>query len=63
MVDIVIIAVLLVIFCGAAAYIVKAKKKGTKCIGCPAGDKCIYRKGNGNEKGCHCECSGNSPEK
>lgn len=37
MANVIIGVVLLLIVSGASAYIVKAKKKGVKCIGCPAG--------------------------
>ena len=39
-IDILIILVIAVIIGAAIAYIVRAKKKGAKCIGCPAGDCC-----------------------
>ena len=37
-----IVSVLAICLCigGAVLYIVKAKKKGQKCIGCPHGGKC-----------------------
>jgi hypothetical protein len=35
--DIIIIAVLAIILCGAIAYMIKTKKSGKKCIGCPGG--------------------------
>ncbi len=38
--DIILIVVLVAIIGGAVAYIVKAKKKGVKCIGCPAAKTC-----------------------
>ena len=38
--DIIAALVLAVILGGAVAYIVRAKKKGVKCIGCPDGAKC-----------------------
>ena len=38
--NIIIIAVLALILGGAAAYIIKAKKSGKKCIGCPSGGSC-----------------------
>ena len=38
--NILIIAVLLVIVGCAVAYVVKEKKKGVKCIGCPNAKKC-----------------------
>lgn len=40
----------------AVAYIVKAKKSGTKCIGCPSGG-CCSEKG-GCHGGCDCESHG-----
>lgn len=45
----IIVAVLAVIIGAALAYVIKAKKSGAKCIGCPDGAKC-----SGN---CSC-CSG-----
>lgn len=38
--NIIIIAVLLLILGGATAYVIKAKKSGKKCIGCPSGGSC-----------------------
>ncbi len=38
--NIIIIAVVVLIIGGASAYIYKAKKKGQKCIGCPAAKSC-----------------------
>ncbi len=47
----VILAVVLLMIVGAAVvYIVKEKKKGTKCIGCPAAAACAKRQG-----GCGCQ--------
>lgn len=37
MTDIIIVAVLLVVLGLAARYVIKAKKSGRKCIGCPEG--------------------------
>ncbi len=39
-VDIIVSAVLVLIIGGAVAYIVKSKKKGQKCIGCPNAKQC-----------------------
>lgn len=52
--DIIAALVLAVILGGAVAYIVRAKKRGVKCIGCPDGAKC-----GGNCAGCsgNCSCS------
>lgn len=40
MTDIIVIAVIVVILGAAVRYIVKAKKSGKKCIGCPDSGKC-----------------------
>jgi len=50
MTDLIIVAVVLVIIGTAAAYIIKAKKSGVKCIGCPSGSSC-----SGNCGGCTCK--------
>lgn len=39
-VDYIVIAVVALIVLGAIAYIIKEKKKGTVCIGCPHAGKC-----------------------
>ena len=53
MVDDIIVAMILVaILGGAIAYIVKAKKRGQKCIGCPDGCSC------GKSGGCSGSCGG-----
>ena len=38
MADIIVGIILILLIGGAVAYIVKEKKKGTKCIGCPAAE-------------------------
>ena len=51
MTDLILIAVLLAILGGAAAYLVRAKRQGVKCIGCPEGScQCCC----GQETGCSC---------
>ena len=54
-VDYIIIAVIAAIVCLAVWYVIKAKKSGKKCIGCPDG---CCPSGSG---GC-CGCSGKSTE-
>lgn len=44
--------ILLIIVGGAIVYIIKEKRKGTKCIGCSAGGKC-----------CHCHSDKKHPKK
>ena len=52
MTDVIIVGILLLIVGGAIFYIVKEKKKGTKCIGCPAAGNCPSR--NGGKSACTC---------
>lgn len=40
MADIIVLIVIAAIVAAAVAYIVKAKRSGVKCIGCPAGGSC-----------------------
>ena len=54
--NLIIILVLLLIVGAATAYVIKAKKSGRKCIGCPDGC-CPSRKGNDGASPCCC-CSG-----
>ena len=49
--NVLILAVLALIVGGAALYILKAKKRGVKCIGCPNGGKCSGCCGS-----CSCGC-------
>ncbi len=44
--NIIVIVILLVIVGGATGYIVKEKRKGTKCIGCPHGKSCDSKNKN-----------------
>lgn len=52
MTDYIIIAVLIIIVGAASAYLVRAKKRGVKCVGCPDGATCSSKCGGE----CHC-CS------
>ena len=54
--DIIAIAVIVLIVGGATAYIIKAKKSGKKCIGCP--DSCSCGAGN-KDKNAQNTCGGN----
>ena len=51
--NIIAIAVIVLIVGGAAAYIIKAKKSGKKCIGCPDSGSC----GKGSCGSCASQCS------
>ena len=53
----ILIVVLAAILGGAVAYIVRAKKNGVKCIGCPAGGTCGAKKECSSCSGCS-GCSG-----
>jgi len=51
--DFIVLAILVLLIGGAVIYIVKAKKRGVKCIGCPAAGSCSSA---GNGGGCGCGC-------
>ena len=50
--DLIIIALVLIILAGALFYIIKAKRSGVKCIGCPATARCS--RNPGSVEGCSC---------
>ena len=50
-IDYIVIGVIALIIGGAVAYIIKAKKSGKRCIGCPDSAKC-----SGNCGCCSCGC-------
>lgn len=51
MADFIVAAFLIVIIGAAVIYIVRAKRRGVKCIGCSAGCK------GGKSSACHCNFS------
>lgn len=55
MTDFIIAGILLIIIVAAIAYLVKSKKSGAKCIGCPAACNCSGKRDGQSECGC---CSG-----
>lgn len=48
--DIVITIVLILVLAGSIGYIIKAKRNGAKCIGCPSSKEC------GGQHNSHCGC-------
>ncbi len=60
--DFIIVAILVLIIGAAAIYIIREKKKGTKCIGCPAAGGCSSCSG-ANHGGCSsCGCGDHTEE-
>ena len=53
-IDLIIIGVIIVIIGGAIAYIVKKKKSGAKCIGCPYAGECGKSAKNDSSRTCGC---------
>lgn len=51
LVDYIVIAAIVLVVGGAIAYIIKAKKSGKKCIGCPDSGSC-----SGSCAGCNGSC-------
>ena len=60
MADYIVVAIILIIVGVAIAYIVKEKKKGTKCIGCPAAGNCARMNGGQCSGNCHSNTDFNS---
>lgn len=56
MADIILLAVIAIVVGIAANYIVKEKKKGVKCIGCPNSGTCSHT--HHEEHHCGGNCSG-----
>lgn len=48
--DLVAVVIIAIVLGLAVLYIVRAKKKGVKCIGCPSGGNCC----SSNEENCSC---------
>ena len=44
--DLIVIAIITVVLGMAIRYIIKEKKKGVKCIGCPSSSKCSSKDDN-----------------
>ena len=40
MINVIVIAIVLAAVAAAVGYVIKAKKRGVKCIGCPSGGNC-----------------------
>ena len=55
-IDFIVIGIVLLIVGLAAWYVIRAKKNGAKCIGCPSGG-CNCPKASGDGSSCSC-CSG-----
>ena len=56
--DFIVIGIIALVIGGAVAYIIKAKKSGKKCIGCPDSSSC-----GKNGQGCSGCCSCGKEEK
>ncbi|WP_072447018.1 FeoB-associated Cys-rich membrane protein [Blautia sp. Marseille-P3201T] len=54
MANLLVVGILFLAVGAAVSYIVKAKKSGTKCIGCPSGGCCSKKSGCHTEGGCGC---------
>lgn len=58
-----IIGLIIVLAVGAAVtYIIKEKKKGVKCIGCPMAGTCASRNKGSLEGGCSGSCGSHTDE-
>ncbi len=56
--NLIVILILAVILGLAIGYIIKSKKNGVKCIGCPSGSCCPSKNKKAEDCGCGCcDCS------
>lgn len=61
MTNIIVAAILVVIVGGAICYIVRAKRHGAKCIGCPADCHCAQKDMAEPKEDCGCGCCQTKP--
>ena len=52
MTDLIVIGILIIVVGASVAYIIKEKKRGTRCIGCPHAGNCSSR--NNGKAACSC---------
>ena len=63
MANVLIVIILLIMVGAAIAYIVKEKKRGVKCIGCPAAGSCSHNcQGCGSNEEHTCSCHTDTKE-
>ena len=55
MADFIVAGIILLVVIAAISYIAKAKRRGVKCIGCPAAGQCAHHKNGTSIKGA-CGC-------
>ena len=58
MIDFVLIVILLAMIGGIVFFLIREKKRGVTCVGCPHAKECAAKNG-GNGKGPSCGCEGN----
>ena len=56
MADIIVIIILVLLIGSSAAYMIRAKKNGVKCIGCPAGGKLSRQRESAEKETCRTRC-------
>ena len=61
--DIIVTIILVLILGGAIFYIVKSKKSGKRCIGCPDSGSCSKSNNTSCSGSCSCCCSNQINEK
>lgn len=58
MTNVIAAAIAILILGAAIAYIVREKRRGVKCVGCPDADVCARRAQMEGGGGCGCGCHG-----
>lgn len=55
--DVIIVGILILIIGGAILYIIREKKNGAKCIGCPSAKQCGAKCSGNSGGGCNCHAT------
>lgn len=58
--NVIVLLIILVLFVGAITYIVRAKKRGVRCIGCSQSGCCTSQKEASSECSCGCQSEQNN---
>lgn len=54
MIDVILVLIILAIVGAACGYLIKAKKRGIRCVGCPDSGTCAGSCGSSGEDSCKC---------
>lgn len=62
MANVIVVVILALVIGSALAYIIRERKKGIKCVGCPSGGQCAACRHMAEEEQSCCGCSTETKE-